>query len=177
MTNNYMIIRNGADRIRGLMDNIRGFSRISDRVELRREDLNEALENTLMLAHSALKYGITVHRQWKVPLYVKCDINALKQVFLNLILNAAQAMEGVGELWIRGGEKNESVFLDVADSGPGIPDRMQDRIFDAFYTSKEDGTGLGLSIVKGIVDRHNGTISVESEPGKGTTFHVVFPVA
>ncbi len=171
----HFIIRDGVDRVRVLMKNIRTFSSGSDQSEPKLQDISEALENTLMLAYNTIKYGISVCKEWESPLLARCDIDSIRQVFLNLILNAAQAMDGRGELRITAGRKNNKVIVSVSDSGPGIPESEMKRIFEAFYTTKADGTGLGLSIVKGIVDRHNGAIRVESEPGKGTTFHVELP--
>src|SRR5581483_7835349 len=105
------------------------------------------------------------------------------QVFMNLITNAAQA---VGEKHENGGgciditteRKNGTVLITVADNGPGIPPEVLPRIFDPFFTTKDvgKGSGLGLSIVHGIVERHGGTISVDSEVGKGTRFQVSLPV-
>ncbi len=172
----YKIMQNGVGRVKDLMENIRNFSRVSDSVEMNIGNLSEALESTLMLAQNSLKYGITVHKRWKSPLLANCDIGGLKQVFLNLVLNAAQAMEDKGELWIAAEKKNENIFISIRDSGPGIPKSEINRIFDAFYTTKSDGTGLGLSIVKGIVEKHNGYIRVESEPDKGTVFYIELPV-
>ncbi|MCP4348008.1 MAG: response regulator [Desulfobacterales bacterium] len=179
MSNNiigfYKIIQNGVSRVKDLMDNIRSFSRISDSFEMRTGNMGEALESTLMLAQNSLKYGVTVHKRWKNPLIARCDIGGLKQVFLNLILNAAQAMKDKGELWITAEKKDGKVYISIKDSGPGIPEPEMNRIFDAFYTTKPDGTGLGLSIVKGIIEKHSGSVRVESELGKGAVFYIEFP--
>lgn len=99
---------------------------------------------------------------------------------MNLILNAAQAMDGTGTLTTvtRLVEDGESVEIEVRDTGPGIPAEKIDKIFEPFYTTKEigRGTGLGLSIAYGIIERHHGSIRVESEVGKGTSFFVRLPV-
>jgi signal transduction histidine kinase len=172
----YSVIRDGAERIRVLMGNIRSFSKDSEHFEPGLYDVGEALEDTLMLASNALKYNIIVHKDWKSPLLARCDINGLKQVFLNLILNAGQAMSAEGgELWISGKKAEGKVIVSVRDSGPGIPEKIKERIFEPFYTTKSEGTGLGLSIVKGIIDRHKGVIRVESEPGKGSVFYMEIP--
>lgn len=175
MKEHHFIIRDGVERVRVLMKNIRNFSSGSEQFEPKVQDISEALENTLMLAHNTVKYGITVYKEWKSPILARCDIDSIRQVFLNLILNAAQAMEGHGELRIRAVRKARKVIVSVADTGPGIAESEMKRIFEAFYTTKPDGTGLGLSVVKGIVERHKGDIRVESEPGKGTTFYVELP--
>jgi len=172
----YSVICDGAERIRVLMGNIRSFSKDSEHFEPGLYDVGEALEDTLMLASNALKYNIIVHKDWKSPLLARCDINGLKQVFLNLILNAGQAMSAEGgELWISGKKAEGKVIVSVRDSGPGIPEKIKERIFEPFYTTKSEGTGLGLSIVKGIIDRHKGVIRVESEPGKGSVFYMEIP--
>lgn len=168
------LIEKAVDQIQGLMKNVRGFTRSAD-FDLELNDVSEALEDTLELAYNNLKRGITLHREWSSPLMARCDINSLKQVFLNLVLNAVQAMQGVGELWIIGKNRNGKVVISIRDTGPGLSNDEKDRIFEAFYSTKDDGTGLGLSIVKGIMEQHKGSISVESEPGKGTTFQMEIP--
>ena len=105
--------------------------------------------------------------------------NALQQVLLNLIVNAKDAMGGEGEISISTGiaaDRPGRVWLKVTDTGPGIPSDIVSRIFDPFYTTKSSGTGLGLSVSYGIIHDHNGTVDVESAPGKGTTFHLTFPL-
>ncbi len=175
MTDHHSIIRNGVERVRCLMENIRSFSRGNDVFELKLHDISEALDNTLSLANNVIKYGIKVHTDWQRPLPGRCDINSLKQVFLNLILNAVQAMKGSGELWITGKREQERIFISIKDSGPGINSEACNKIFEAFYTTRDDGTGLGLSIVKGIIKKHKGDIRVESELGKGTAFYIEIP--
>ena len=176
MSRNYEIIETGVERIRALMENIRNFSKVSDDFEPICRDVADALESTLILAYNALKRGVKIHKDWEAPLLACCDINGLRQVFLNLILNAVQAMDGKGDLWITGKEVDDKIVISIRDSGPGIPAAEREKIFKAFYTTKESGTGLGLSIVRGIVNKHNGTVRVESEEGQGTVFHVEIPV-
>ena len=175
MTHYYSVIRDGAERIRIMMGNIRSFSKDSEQFEPQLYDVGTALEDTLMLARNALRHNIAVHKDWERPLFARCDIAGLKQVFLNLILNAGQAMPDGGELWISGKKARGKVMISVKDSGHGMPEKVKKRIFEPFYTTKSEGTGLGLSIVKGIIDRHGGSIRVESEPGKGTVFYMEIP--
>jgi len=108
---------------------------------------------------------------------VRGSANKLQQVFLNLFLNARDAMPGGGMLEVRTGAHNGSVEIDVADTGAGIPREHIHRIFDPFFTTKSGGrgTGLGLSVSYGIIREHKGKIDVRSTPGKGTSFHVEFP--
>lgn len=176
LRSHYSMLRNGAERICSLMGSIRNFSKAGGHFDPKLADVSDALDDTLSLAYNSLKYGIIVHSEWESPLMAWCDLDGLRQVFLNLILNAVQAMKGKGELWITGKQQGEKILVSVKDSGPGIPAEVKDRIFDAFYTTKTDGTGLGLSIVRGIIQQHKGSVWVESEPGQGAMFHLEIPV-
>jgi len=104
------------------------------------------------------------------------DVHQLKQVFLNLILNANQAMPRGGVLKIFTRFEREKVLLEIKDNGVGIEESQKNKIFDIFYTTKKRGTGLGLPIAQRIIDEHKATLSFTSEPGKGTTFTIIFPV-
>lgn len=114
---------------------------------------------------------------------VVCHAHELGQVFLNLIVNAAHAMENPeharGRLGITSKVEGTDVVFSIADSGTGIPEAIRDRIFDPFFTTKEvgRGTGQGLAIVRAIVERHGGSLTLESTVGVGTTFHVRLPIA
>jgi len=122
----------------------------------------------------------------EVPM-VRCAEGRLSQVFLNLIVNAAHAMEDRrvpngprGKLRVQTRVVEPHVVISIADTGGGIPESVRDRVFDAFFTTKEvgRGTGQGLAIAKSIVvDRHGGTLTFDSEPGVGTTFHIAIPLA
>ncbi|MEW5724948.1 MAG: ATP-binding protein, partial [Thermodesulfobacteriota bacterium] len=175
MADQRAMLLNGTRQVSGLMQNIRNFTKSGDRFEPRGYDLGEALENTLSLSRNALKYGIMVHRNWESPLWTRGDPGGLTQVFLNLVLNAVQAMEGRGDLWITGWKKEGRVVVSIRDSGPGMSPEVKAKIFDPFFTTKEDGTGLGLSIVKGIIERHQGTLRVDTAPGQGAVFTVELP--
>jgi signal transduction histidine kinase len=109
---------------------------------------------------------------------VEVDVSRIKQVFLNIINNAVYVMPDGGSLTIRTTATSRSVRVDFQDTGPGIAPEHRDRIFDPFFTTKPEvsGTGLGLSVSLGIVQSHGGTIEVESEVGKGTTFTVALPL-
>jgi signal transduction histidine kinase len=106
---------------------------------------------------------------------VVADPEQLKQVFVNLISNAVQAMPGGGTLTIETGAEEGFVFIRFSDTGPGISDGVRDKIFNPFVSTRDDGTGLGLTIVHRIVDEHDGHIEVTSEPGDGTAFTVWLP--
>ncbi|MEK7363075.1 MAG: ATP-binding protein [candidate division NC10 bacterium] len=144
-------------------------------------DLNGVVEDTLLLLEKQVsKEGITVRRSLAPDLPpMQGDPNALQQVVLNLLTNARDAMADGGEIRIETGTvagRPGWLRLVVADNGPGIPLDRLPKIFDPFYTTKAQGTGLGLSVSYGIVREHQGTIDVQSQPGKGTTFTLTFPV-
>jgi signal transduction histidine kinase len=109
------------------------------------------------------------------PLVCKVDANMLKQVILNLFINAQQAMGGGGELMIRTDRRDKDVIVEISDTGSGIPADRLEHIFDAYYSSRPQGSGLGLPTAKKIVEAHNGSITVNSEPGKGTSFTLRLP--
>jgi signal transduction histidine kinase len=147
--------------------------------ELADIDVNRVVEETLSLVAHPLKTSqIHIVKQLGDSLPpVRGSANKLQQVFLNLFLNARDAMPAGGMLEIRTTAHNGSVEVEVADTGAGIPREHIHRIFDPFFTTKSNGrgTGLGLSVSYGIIKEHAGKIDVRSTPGKGTSFHVEFP--
>lgn len=168
----------GADRVRSIVQNLKNFSRV-DQAESKSADINECIETTLNIVWNELKYKAKVVKELgNIPL-TRCYPQQLNQVFMNLLVNAAQAIEGRGEIRIRSWAEDGSIFVSVSDTGCGIQQENLNRIFEPFFTTKEvgKGTGLGLSITYDIVKKHRGDISVESEVGKGTTFTVRIPIA
>ncbi|MBW0433251.1 ATP-binding protein [Leptospira yasudae] len=137
----------------------------------------EGLETTLVILHNQVKYGIEVIRNFQEIPLVTCNPDELNQVWTNLIQNAVQAMKGKGRIEISVFPTDGAVIVQIEDDGPGIPARIQDRIWDPFFTTKDqgEGTGLGLGIVKGIVEKHKGKITLTSNPGK-TVFRVELPI-
>ncbi len=107
---------------------------------------------------------------------IQLDAKQFKQALLNLIINANQAMEDGGKLMVRARSLNGQVQIDVEDTGEGIPVDMKNKIFELFFSTKDDGTGVGLAIAKQIVEGHGGSIKVESQPNQGTTFSIRLPV-
>lgn len=107
---------------------------------------------------------------------VDCDPELLKQVLLNLVINAIQAMPGAGEVLVSAGLRNDRLLIEVRDEGCGISAAERDRIFDPFFTTKENGTGLGLSVAHQIVEQHGGILTAEANPAKGMTFSVSLPL-
>ena len=144
-------------------------------------DVNRVVEETLSLVAHPLKTAqIQVVKELGKSLPpVHGSANKLQQVFLNLFLNARDAMPGGGMLEVRTASQNGSVEVEIADTGAGIAREDINRIFDPFFTTKSNGrgTGLGLSVSYGIIKEHAGKIDVRSTPGKGTSFHVEFPAA
>ncbi|MGD0844202.1 MAG: HAMP domain-containing sensor histidine kinase [Geobacteraceae bacterium] len=144
-------------------------------------DLNQVLQEVMyFLKYEALKRSIKIVEDFDYRLPpIAADANRLKQVFINLVMNAFQAMEGGGSLLLRSSSSEERfASVQVADTGSGIPQKTLSRIFEPFYTTKKTakGTGLGLFITKKIVESFSGTISVESSEGEGTCFTITFPV-
>jgi two-component system NtrC family sensor kinase len=161
-----------------IVNNLLNFSR-TGAAEASDVDVNRVVEETLSLVAHPLKTSqIRVVKQLGEPLpAVRGSANKLQQVFLNLFLNARDAMPGGGMLEVRTAAHNGSVEIEIADTGAGIAREHIHRIFDPFFTTKASGrgTGLGLSVTYGIIKEHSGKIDVRSTPGKGTSFHVEFP--
>jgi two-component system NtrC family sensor kinase len=168
----------GAERIRDVVQNLRTFSRL-DEAEFKKVDIHEGLDSTIRLLSRFYTSGrITLLRDYgKLP-PVDCYAGQLNQMWMNLLANAAQAVSGGGEVRVATRLDGDTVRVSVSDTGEGIAPEHLGKIFDPFFTTKPvgEGTGLGLSITYGIVERHGGTVRVESEPGGGTTFTVTLPV-
>jgi PAS domain S-box-containing protein len=145
-------------------------------------DINQAVARTLfLLENQALFYDIEIKKEFSEnPLPVSADVQQMNHVFMNIILNAAQAMEGKGRLTITTGlmPARDRIFIRIADTGPGIPTDILPHIFEPFFTTKEEGkgTGLGLSLVYSIIDEHGGRITAGNNPDKGAFFTIELPV-
>ncbi len=171
------VVQKEADRLEQILD---GFLRYIDRTELQLAsvNINELVDDMVdFYSPQAHSHSITVrlglHNK---PLVCKIDADMLKQAILNLFINAQQAMSGGGELIIRTYRQKKDAVIAVGDTGSGIaPDELPN-IFDAYYSSRPQGSGLGLPTAKRMVEAHNGTISVNSEQGKGTLFTIKLPV-
>ena len=168
----------GIEQISEIVLNLKNFSRL-DRSKVSSFNLNEGLDSTLILAKHELKH-LTVTKHFGDIPEITCSPSQLNQVFLNLINNAAQAIEdGPGEITITTRrEGTDQVAVEIADNGNGIPPEIISKIFDPFFTTKAvgKGTGLGLSISYKIIEQHGGRISVDSTVGKGTRFTIVLPL-
>ncbi len=172
----------GIDRIQELIVNLKNFSRL-DQSMMQSASVNECLDSTLVIANHILKRHVTVHKEYAQLPNILCAPAQLNQVFLNLITNAAHAIEkkGQGNLWIKTymSPKAAEVVVQISDDGTGIPKEILNKIFDPFFTTKPvgQGTGMGLSISKKIVEEgHKGRIEVKSTVGKGTDFFIYLPM-
>lgn len=165
------------ERLVGLVGSLRSFAR-PDRSSRDRVDLHEGIEDTLTLLRHRMAAGIEVRREYGELPRVECFPDQLNQVFMNLLLNASQAIEGTGTIEIRTSPGDGEVAVEFRDTGSGIPEDHLERIFDPGFTTKGSrmGMGLGLLITRQVVERHGGDISVESEVGEGTRFTLTLPV-
>ncbi|MGH3357869.1 MAG: sensor histidine kinase [Nocardioidaceae bacterium] len=171
-------VREATRRVSDLVAAVQSYSQV-DRGSRQRTDVTEGIESSLMILGHKLRTGITVVREYTddVP-QIDAYPGELNQVWANVIDNAVDAMEGSGTLRIATGVDGESVVVEITDTGPGMPPEVAERVFEAFYTTKDvgKGTGLGLDIARRIVEeRHGGTITVGSRPD-GTTMRVCLPV-
>jgi signal transduction histidine kinase len=167
----------GARRIKEIVQSLRMFAR-EDSGEPQLADLNEELESTLRMVWNQLKYKCTVERDFEPLPRLRCHPTQIGQVFANLLVNAAQAIERQGVIRIRTRQEGSEVVVRISDTGHGMTPETRARLFTPFFTTKPrgQGTGLGLSVSQSIIARHQGRIEVESEPGKGTTFTVALPL-
>ena len=142
-------------------------------------DVREGLERTLTITKNMLRYGIEVSKQFGDVPKIRCAPSRLNQVFINLVTNAVQAMDGEGRLELATRDLGDEIEISVSDTGCGIPEENVARIMDPFFTTKPvgQGTGLGLSIVRSIVEEeHGGRLHVSSVVDVGTTFTVTLPL-
>ena len=167
----------GVDRAVTIVRDIREFSH-SGRSVVEPARLDELLDQVLRVAGPQLPAGARIVRDYGDVPPVPCDPQRLKQLFLNLVVNAGQAMEGAGEVRVRTRAEGDHALIRIEDDGCGIPADRLERIFDPFYTTKPvgRGTGLGLSISHEIARAHGGRLWCESEPGVGSVFHLRLPL-
>jgi signal transduction histidine kinase len=166
-----------ADRTKAIVQGLLSFAR-ETKLKPGETNINDLIEETLsLLVNQVLFQNIKIKKTLgdDIPMLF-ADATQLKQVFLNIMLNAAQAMEGKGSLTITTAHDAGVISVKIRDTGPGIPPENIGKLFNPFFTTKEKGTGLGLAISYGIVERHSGQIDVETELGKGSTFIITLPV-
>ena len=173
-------ILNDAQRCRETVKELLEFAR-QTRQFMKPLNINKAIERTLFLIENQTLFHNIVVKKMMAPVMpmVLADAQQMGHVFMNIIINAAQCMDGHGIITIvtRESESKDRVIVEISDTGPGIPEEIVDHIFEPFFTTKEEGkgTGLGLSVVYGIVENHGGKISARSVPGRGSTFTVELP--
>jgi len=170
-------IINGVERITRITNGLKKFARKNDE-EVKPSNIEECLDSALMLCQNLLKYGITITKdlaEQNQPVNLRPQ--PITQVLINLITNAAHAMDQKGSITLTSSFVEGTVVITVEDTGPGIPDDKLESIWEAFYTTKSEdaGTGLGLSICKEIIQQHEGAITAENVPGSGARFTITLP--
>jgi signal transduction histidine kinase len=166
-----------SDRIVGIVKSLRQFARL-DEAERKKVDLHDGIESTLTLLRHKLREGVVVKKDYGDLPAIECFPSRLNQVFMNLLVNAIQAMEGEGTVTITSRQEGDVAVLQFADTGCGIASERLERIFDPGFTTKGVGvgTGLGLSISYRIIQDHGGSIEVASRPGEGSVFTLRLPI-
>ncbi|QXD16383.1 PAS domain-containing protein [Rhodocaloribacter litoris] len=169
---------NGLQRIKEIVQGLKSFARV-DEAEMQMANVNESLETTLRVIWNELKYRCAVETRFNPLPLIPCYPGKLNQVFMNLLLNAAQAISDHGVIVIETEATETEVIVRITDNGTGIPPEHLPKLFTPFFTTKPvgKGTGLGLSISYGIIQQHHGRIEVESTVGEGTTFTIYLPVS
>ncbi|WP_370263910.1 ATP-binding protein [Limnobacter sp.] len=169
--------QDGIARVRQIVQDLKDFSHV-DHGEWVVCDLHKGLESTLNMVNNELKYKAVVEREYGDLPEITCLASQINQIFMNLLVNAAHAIERDGLIRIKTWVDDQRVCVSISDNGCGIPPENLSRIFDPFYTTKPvgKGTGLGLSLSYGIAKKHGGRIDVNSEMGVGTTFTLALPI-
>jgi signal transduction histidine kinase len=169
-------INHSTERISAIVATVKSYTYL-DEAPKKEVDIHDGLENTLLLLKHQLAQGVTIHRDYDMTLpRLEVYASELNQVWTNLIQNAVDAMQGHGTLRLRTYQENDQVVIEIGDDGPGIPGNLIFNLFDPFFTTKGPGkgTGLGLYVSYGIIQKHRGKITVESQPGD-TRFTVQLP--
>jgi signal transduction histidine kinase len=170
-------IKTGTERTTEIVKGLRSFSRLDEDV-LKVANIHEGLDSTLILLRNKYKQCIEIEKHYGDIPEIECYPGQLNQVFINILSNAIDAIDGKGSITINTSRSNGQVQISIRDTGRGIPETIRSKIFEPFFTTKEvgHGTGLGLSISHGIIEKHNGTIKFISELGKGSEFIISLPI-
>ncbi|MCA9186308.1 MAG: hypothetical protein KDA99_11840 [Planctomycetales bacterium] len=168
----------GLRRVREIVQSLKSFVRLEQEAD-QDVDLRDGIEATLRVVWNELKYKCTVDKQLHAIPHVRCHPGEINQVFMNLLVNAGQAIDKQGTVRITTSSTEAHVVVSISDDGCGIPEENLSKLFTPFFTTKPvgSGTGLGLSVSYGIVEKHGGTIEVSSTVGEGTTFIVKLPIS
>jgi signal transduction histidine kinase len=167
----------GLSRVQNIIQDLKDFSH-AETNDWELGDLHKGIDSTLNIISNEVKYHCTVFKEYGDIPEIVCLPSQLNQVFMNLLVNAAQSIETQGDIIIRTGRNDREVWVEISDSGKGIAPEHLTRLFEPFYTTKPvgKGTGLGLSISQNIVRKHGGRIEIDSKVGIGTTFRVWLPI-
>lgn len=171
-------ITTASDRSAKIVFALKTYARYDHSGAMMAAQITDGIDAVLTLYHNQIKQGVQVQRSFAKISPIACYFDELNQVWTNLIHNALQAMNHQGTLAIEVSQHNHQVCVSITDSGPGVPPELQDKIFEPFFTTKPpgEGSGLGLDIVKKIIDKHRGTLTLDSVPGQ-TTFKVTLPIS
>jgi two-component system NtrC family sensor kinase len=166
----------GSQMIKEIVDNLRSFSHL-DQAIWKKTDIHQCIESSLKIMLPQFKRQLKIHKSYKATGILHCNPGQINQVLLNILANAAQAIDDSGNIWISTRDENEHLLVEIKDDGKGMAPDILDKIFDPFYTTKDvgEGTGLGLSISYSIIQNHDGTISAQSQLKKGSVFTINLP--
>ncbi len=169
--------REGIGRVKKIVQDLKDFSRTGAEDEWQWADLHRGIDSTLNIVNNEIKYKAKVVKEYGTLPEIECLPSQLNQVFMNLLVNAAHAIDAQGLITVRTGADADSLWVEIADTGSGIAPENLTRIFEPFFTTKPvgKGTGLGLSLSYSIVQKHGGRIEVDSARGRGTTFRITLP--
>jgi signal transduction histidine kinase len=176
ITQQIRIIREEVDRSDRIITDLMGYARLAEgRIE--KLTINDELDSAITQVFPAHEFDVEIERRYALGLpALLMQRSHLSEILINLLFNARQAMEGRGRVTVITRYETNALVISISDTGSGIPPDLQDKIFEPYFTTKEKGSGLGLAIVKHNTEIYDGTVSLQSELGKGTTFILTFPV-
>jgi two-component system, NtrC family, sensor kinase len=166
----------GLLRIRKIVQDMKEFSHIGD-TKWEMVDIHDGIESTLNIVQNEIKYKAIVEKKYSTTGLTQCISSQINQVLMNILVNAAHAIDADGVITIKTWQENNNTIISISDTGCGMPPEVINKIFNPFFTTKPvgKGTGLGLSLSYNIIQKHHGHIDVQSQPGKGTTFVITLP--